>query len=92
MIGKRNKVKKAGDERLLRIVAQLQRQLAEQKVFDQTTIDYSFDNRVLNKILHAKFIFCMKKLEEETLNLVAHQALLLDNVVHCGGLFLWKNK
>ncbi len=31
MIGKRNKVKKAGDERLLRIVAQLQRQLAEQK-------------------------------------------------------------
>ncbi len=35
MIGKRNKVKKAGDERLLRIV----------------------DNRVLNKILHAKFIF-----------------------------------
>ena len=37
MIGKRNKVKKAGDERLLRIVAQLQRQLAEQKVFDQTT-------------------------------------------------------
>ena len=31
--------------------------LAEQKVFDQTTIDYSFDNRVLNKILHAKFIF-----------------------------------
>ena len=44
MIGKRNKVKKAGDERLLRIVAQLQRQLAEQKVFDQTTIDYSFDN------------------------------------------------
>lgn len=44
MIGKRHKVKKAGDERLL-------------KVFDQTTIDYSFDNRVLNKILHAKFIF-----------------------------------
>ena len=87
MIGKRNKVKKAGDERLLRIVAQLQRQLAEQKVFDQTTIDYSFDNRVLNKILHAKFIFLY-----ETLNLVAHQALLLDNVVHCGGLFLWKNK
>ena len=30
----------------------------------------------------------MKKPEEETLNLVAHQALLLDNVVHCGGLFL----
>ena len=57
MIGKRNKVKKAGDERLLRIVAQLQRQLAEQKVFDQTTIDYSFDNRVLNNSLHAKFIF-----------------------------------
>ena len=82
MIGKRNKVKKAGDERLLRIVAQLQRQLAEQKVFDQTTIDYSFDNRVLNKILHAKFIFLYE----------AHQALLLDNVVHCGGLFLWKNK
>ena len=57
MIGKRNKVKKAGDERLLRIVAQLQRQLAEQKVFDQTTIDYSFDNRVIKKILHAKLIF-----------------------------------
>lgn len=57
MIGKRHKVKKAGDERLLKVVAQLQRQLAEQKVFDQTTIDYSFDNRVLNKILHAKFIF-----------------------------------
>ena len=52
MIGKRHKVKKAGDERLLKVVAQLQRQL-----FDQTTIDYSFDNRVLNKILHAKFIF-----------------------------------
>ena len=49
MIGKRHKVKKAGDERLLKVVAQLQRQLA--------TIDYSFDNRVLNKILHAKFIF-----------------------------------
>lgn len=32
----------------------------------------------------------MKKLEEETLNLVAHQALLLDNVVHCGGLFCGK--
>ena len=57
MIGKRHKVKNAGDERLLKVVAQLQRQLAEQKVFDQTTIDYSFDNRVLNKILHAKFIF-----------------------------------
>ena len=26
--------------------------------------------------------FCKKKQEEETLNLVAHQALLLDNVVH----------
>ena len=38
MIGKRHKVKKAGDERLLKVVAQLQRQLAEQKVFDQTTI------------------------------------------------------
>lgn len=34
--------------------------------------------------------FCMKKPEEETLNLVAHQALLLDNVVHCGGLFCGK--
>ena len=31
--------------------------------------------------------FCMKKLEEETLNLVAHQALLLDNVVHQGWTF-----
>lgn len=32
MIGKRHKVKEAGDERLLKVVAQLQRQLAEQKV------------------------------------------------------------
>ena len=49
MIGKRHKVKKAGDERLLKVVAQLQRQLAEQKVFDQTTIDYSFDNREIGR-------------------------------------------
>lgn len=66
MIGKRHKVKKAGDERLLKVVAQLQRQLAEQKVFDQTTIDYSFDNRVLNKILHAKFIFLYEEARRNT--------------------------
>lgn len=57
MIGHKYKVKKLGDEMLIDSISRLQKQLANQKMFDQTTIDYSEDNRIANKILHAKYNF-----------------------------------
>ncbi|CCI81157.1 YaaL family protein [Lactobacillus hominis] len=57
MIGHKNKVKKIGDEMLIDVISRLQKQLANQKMFDQTTVDYSDDNRIANKILQAKYNF-----------------------------------
>ncbi len=57
MIGHKNKVKKIGDEMLIDVISRLQKHLANQKMFDQTTVDYSDDNRIANKILQAKYNF-----------------------------------
>lgn len=54
---RRGQVKRLGDERLIEAISRLQKQLANQKIFDQTTIDYSDDNVIANKILHAKYNF-----------------------------------
>lgn len=54
---RKNQVKQLGDERLISAIGKLQKQLANQKMFDQTTIDYSEDNRIANKILQAKYNF-----------------------------------
>ena len=53
----KNRVKQLGDEKLLKVVTRLQKQLANQKMFDQTTVDYSDDNRIANQILQAKYNF-----------------------------------
>lgn len=54
---RRGQVKRLGDERLIEVISRLQKQLANQKIFDQTTIDSSDDNVIANKILHAKYNF-----------------------------------
>ncbi|QNQ81881.1 DUF2508 family protein [Lactobacillus sp. PV037] len=50
-------IKKVGDGRLIATVTRLQRQIAMQKTFEPTTLDLSTDNRIADKILHAKYNF-----------------------------------
>ena len=53
----KDRVKKLGDQELISIISKLQNQQANQKMFDQTTIDLSDDNRIANRILQAKYNF-----------------------------------
>lgn len=57
MIGKKHHVKEEGDEKLLKVISNLQHQLVVEKTFDSTTVDLSVENRISDKILHAKYNF-----------------------------------
>lgn len=57
MIGKKHHVKEEGDEKLLAVISSLQHQLVVEKTFASTTIDLSVENRIADRILHAKYNF-----------------------------------
>lgn len=57
MIGKKRHVKEAGDEKLLKVISNIQHQLVVQKTFASTTLDLSNENRIADRILHAKYNF-----------------------------------
>ena len=53
----KNHVKKLGDQELIKVISRLKSQRANKKMFDQTTIDLSDDNRIADRILQAKYNF-----------------------------------
>lgn len=57
MIGKKHHVKEEGDEKLLKVISDLQHQLVVEKTFSSTTLDLSVENRIADRILHAKYNF-----------------------------------
>lgn len=54
---KHDQIKQLGDKNLIELVLRLQRQLSNKKILDQTTLDYSNDNLITDKILKAKYNF-----------------------------------
>ncbi|MBD5432275.1 MAG: YaaL family protein [Lactobacillus sp.] len=72
----RDRVKKLGDQELINIISKLQNQQANQKMFDQTTIDLSDDNRIANRILQAKYNFLYEEARRRNT-----KSSILDSVV-----------
>ncbi|MBU3829110.1 MAG: YaaL family protein [Candidatus Lactobacillus pullistercoris] len=54
---RRDKVKEAGDKKLVALVEKIQNQIALQQDLDHNTLDMSDDNVIANKILQAKYSF-----------------------------------
>ncbi len=50
-------VKAVGDQELLALIVDLQERLANQHALDSTTLDWSEENEIAIKILHAKYLF-----------------------------------
>ena len=72
----KDRVKKLGDQELISIISKLQNQQANQKMFDQTTIDLSDDNRIANRILQAKYNFLYEEARRRNT-----KSSILDSVI-----------
>ncbi|KRL63103.1 YaaL family protein [Lactobacillus psittaci] len=57
MFNRKEKIKQLGDEQLMATISKLQRQLLNEQELDPTTLDYSEDNIIADKILKAKYSF-----------------------------------
>ena len=53
----KEKIKELGDANLINKISELQIYLSNQRILNQTTVDLSEENRILDLILHAKYHF-----------------------------------
>lgn len=72
----KNHVKKLGDQELIKVISRLQSQRANKKMFDQTTIDLSDDNRIADRILQAKYNFLYEEARRRNT-----KSSILDSVI-----------
>lgn len=86
---KQAKIKAMGDQKLVAEIEKLQNQIALEQDLDQTTLDLSEDNYVQNRILKAKYTFCIMKLVIEAQDLVVLLMLLPSRKRPNIGLFLF---
>lgn len=73
---RKDRVKKFGDKELIDLIVKLQNQQANQKMFDQTTIDLSDDNRIAKRILQAKYNFLYEEARRRNT-----KSSILDSVI-----------
>ncbi|MDO4911946.1 MAG: DUF2508 family protein [Lactobacillus sp.] len=56
-----NDVKAIGDARLNKLIEEINNQLMQEKIIDQTVMDLSIDNEIAHKILAAKYHFLFEE-------------------------------